>query len=151
MSNEIFEDKNFEKFLLSKFQLECFLTIPFVIYLIYLGYIYLQLRKMTLYFHKTFNYSLGLKKNWILLLIIFFSYEIFYIFHTEEHILISDQLYFILTIFVKIFCCVYIIVVINEQAVKNMKNRSMDYIFFFILVSFLLFLEIINEFLYEVV
>lgn len=151
MSNGTNEDQNFKKFLLTKFILESILIIPLVSYLFYLGYIYFKIRKMTVYFHKTFHYSLGLKKNWISLLIIFFVYKVCAIFLSYDDILISDQLIFILTIFLKICCCVFIIVLIEEQALKNLKTRSLHILFFFIIISLLLFLEIMNELRFEVV
>ena len=151
MSNEILNNKKIEKFLCSKFVLECIFTIPLFFNLIYLGFMYFKIKKFIPYFQKTFHYSLTLKKTWIFLLIVFFSYEVFYIFKNDGLILISDQLFFILTIFVKIFCCVLIIVVIQEQAVKNIKTKNLNIIFFFLVIIFLLFLEIINEFRFEVV
>jgi hypothetical protein len=151
MSKENSYDKQIEKFLSLKFVLECFLTFPLTVYLIFLVKKYYEVKKMTVYFNKTFNYSISLKKKSMFIMIIVFSYEIFYIFKADEHILVSDQLLIIITIFVKIFCCLLIIILVKEQAIKNIKTKSLHILFFFIVISFLFFLELINEIRYEVV
>ena len=104
MSREISFDKKMEEFLNSKFLLECIFTIPLIIYLIFLGVLKFQARKISIYFKKPYAYSLALKEKKIFFLMIYFSYEVFYIFKSYDHLIISDQLMIVLTIFIKILC-----------------------------------------------
>ena len=151
MSREISFDKKMEEFLNSKFLLECIFTIPLIIYLIFLGFLKFQARKISIYFNKPYAYSLALKEKKIFFLMIYFSYEVFYIFKSYDHLIISDQLMIVLTIFIKILCCVFIVVIIRENALKNIKSSTYHILFFFIIISLLLTIDIVNEFRFEVV
>ena len=57
----------------------------------------------------------------------------------------------VLTIFIKILCCVFIVVIIRENALKNIKSSTYHILFFFIVISLLLTIDIVNEFRFEVV
>ena len=57
----------------------------------------------------------------------------------------------VLTIFIKILCCVFSVVIIRENALKNIKSSTYHILFFFIIISLLLTIDIVNEFRFEVV